>query len=244
MEMNLPVIKLETRNLTKKFSATEGVADISLQVYEHELLTLLGPSGCGKTTILRAIGGFNKIDSGKILLDGAEVQGLPPEKRPTGMVFQSYELFPHLTVKQNITLAPVNLKLQTPAEADEKAMRLLERIGLADKADAYPNKLSGGQKQRIAIVRALAMEPEVMLFDEPTSALDPEMVGEVLDLIRELAREGMTMVIVTHEMGFAREVSTRVLFMDDGCVMEQNEPHALFASPQNPRLKSFLSKVL
>ena len=165
-------------------------------------------------------------------------------RQKMGMVFQHFNLFPHLTVKQNITLAPVNLKLQTQAEADEKAMRLLERIGLADKADAYPNKLSGGQKQRIAIVRALAMEPEVMLFDEPTSALDPEMVGEVLDLIRELAREGMTMVIVTHEMGFAREVSTRVLFMDDGCVMEQNEPHALFASPQNPRLKSFLSKVL
>ncbi len=159
-------------------------------------------------------------------------------------MFQHFNLFPHLTVRENITLAPVRLKLQTQQQADEKAMQLLERIGLADKAEEYPSRLSGGQKQRIAIVRALAMEPEVMLFDEPTSALDPEMVGEVLDLIRELAQEGMTMLIVTHEMGFAREVSNRVLFMDDGCIMEQNEPHELFSHPQNPRLQNFLSKVL
>ena len=210
---------IEVKNLQKAFGGNMVLKGVTETIEKGEKIAIIGPSGSGKSTFLRCLNRLEEPTGGEIW-------------------------FPHLTVKQNITLAPVNLKLQTPAEADEKAMRLLERIGLADKADAYPNKLSGGQKQRIAIVRALAMEPEVMLFDEPTSALDPEMVGEVLDLIRELAREGMTMVIVTHEMGFAREVSTRVLFMDDGCVMEQNEPHALFASPQNPRLKSFLSKVL
>ena len=239
---------IDLKGVSKEFDGTRVLSNIDLYVRKKEFVTLLGPSGCGKTTTLRIIGGFEFPTTGQVMFEGKDITAKDCDinriRRKMGMVFQHFNLFPHLTVKQNITLAPVNLKLQTQAEADEKAMRLLERIGLADKADAYPNKLSGGQKQRIAIVRALAMEPEVMLFDEPTSALDPEMVGEVLDLIRELAREGMTMVIVTHEMGFAREVSTRVLFMDDGCVMEQNEPHALFASPQNPRLKSFLSKVL
>ena len=242
-------VQIRKRLATGRKSGDSFSLDVSLSCATRRLV-LFGHSGSGKTLTLQSLAGLVRPDGGYIKIGDdvlyASEKGidLPARERHLGYVFQDYALFPHLTVKQNITLAPVNLKLQTQAEADEKAMRLLERIGLADKADAYPNKLSGGQKQRIAIVRALAMEPEVMLFDEPTSALDPEMVGEVLDLIRELAREGMTMVIVTHEMGFAREVSTRVLFMDDGCVMEQNEPHALFASPQNPRLKSFLSKVL
>ena len=244
---------ISVKGLQKNFGKHEVLKGIDIDIQPGEVVAIVGPSGCGKSTFLKTLNRMNDLVEGiriegLVSYNGTDIYGASTDvtwlRKKIGMVFQSYELFPHLTVKQNITLAPVNLKLQTQAEADEKAMRLLERIGLADKADAYPNKLSGGQKQRIAIVRALAMEPEVMLFDEPTSALDPEMVGEVLDLIRELAREGMTMVIVTHEMGFAREVSTRVLFMDDGCVMEQNEPHALFASPQNPRLKSFLSKVL
>ena len=239
---------IDVKNLSKSFGDHLVLDDITESIQVGEKVVIIGPSGSGKSTFLRCLNLLETPTKGTITFNGTEITDpkakIDQIRQQMGMVFQHFNLFPHLTVKQNITLAPVNLKLQTPAEADEKAMRLLERIGLADKADAYPNKLSGGQKQRIAIVRALAMEPEVMLFDEPTSALDPEMVGEVLDLIRELAREGMTMVIVTHEMGFAREVSTRVLFMDDGCVMEQNEPHALFASPQNPRLKSFLSKVL
>ena len=239
---------IEVKNLQKAFGGNMVLKGVTETIEKGEKIAIIGPSGSGKSTFLRCLNRLEEPTGGEIWFEGKDITAKDCDinriRRKMGMVFQHFNLFPHLTGKQNITLAPVNLKLQTPAEADEKAMRLLERIGLADKADAYPNKLSGGQKQRIAIVRALAMEPEVMLFDEPTSALDPEMVGEVLDLIRELAREGMTMVIVTHEMGFAREVSTRVLFMDDGCVMEQNEPHALFASPQNPRLKSFLSKVL
>ena len=239
---------IEVKGLKKEFDGLKVLNGIDYTINQGEKIVVIGPSGSGKSTFLRCLNLLEEPTGGEIWFDGTNItdpqNDINKMRQKMGMVFQHFNLFPHLTVKQNITLAPVNLKLQTQAEADEKAMRLLERIGLADKADAYPNKLSGGQKQRIAIVRALAMEPEVMLFDEPTSALDPEMVGEVLDLIRELAREGMTMVIVTHEMGFAREVSTRVLFMDDGCVMEQNEPHALFASPQNPRLKSFLSKVL
>ena len=239
---------IEVKNLQKAFGGNMVLKGVTETIEKGEKIAIIGPSGSGKSTFLRCLNRLEEPTGGEIWFEGKDITAKDCDinriRRKMGMVFQHFNLFPHLTVKQNITLAPVNLKLQTQAEADEKAMRLLERIGLADKADAYPNKLSGGQKQRIAIVRALAMEPEVMLFDEPTSALDPEMVGEVLDLIRELAREGMTMVIVTHEMGFAREVSTRVLFMDDGGVMEQNEPHALFASPQTPRLKSFLSKVL
>ena len=225
---------IEVKNLQKAFGGNMVLKGVTETIEKGEKIAIIGPSGSGKSTFLRCLNRLEEPTGGEIWFEGKDITAKDCDinriRRKMGMVFQHFNLFPHLTVKQNITLAPVNLKLQTQAEAD--------------KADAYPNKLSGGQKQRIAIVRALAMEPEVMLFDEPTSALDPEMVGEVLDLIRELAREGMTMVIVTHEMGFAREVSTRVLFMDDGCVMEQNEPHALFASPQNPRLKSFLSKVL
>lgn len=243
MEMNLPVIKLETRNLTKKFSATEGVADISLQVYEHELLTLLGPSGCGKTTILRAIGGFNKIDSGKILLDGAEVQGLPPEKRPTGMVFQSYNLWPHMTIYENMAFG-LKLRKTPKKEMDAQIAEMLALVKMSGSEKKYPTQLSGGQQQRVAIARALAMQPKVMLFDEPTSALDPEMVNEVLDVMVELAHEGMTMLCVTHEMGFARKVADKVVFMADGQILEQSTPDDFFEHPKTDRAKDFLSKIL
>ena len=206
---------IEVKNLQKAFGGNMVLKGVTETIEKGEKIAIIGPSGSGKSTFLRCLNRLEEPTGGEIWFEGKDITAKDCDinriRRKMGMVFQHFNLFPHLTVKQNITLAPVNLKLQTQAEADEKAMRLLERIGLADKADAYPNKLSGGQKQRIAIVRALAMEPEVMLFDEPTSALDPEMVGEVLDLIRELAREGMTMVIVTHEMGFAREVSTRCL---------------------------------
>ena len=236
------------KDLAKSFGDNHVIKNINMHITPGEKVVIVGPSGSGKSTFLRCLNLLEQPTDGTITFDGQEITapGVDVNKirRRMGMVFQHFNLFPHLTVKQNITLAPVNLKLQTQAEADEKAMRLLERIGLADKADAYPNKLSGGQKQRIAIVRALAMEPEVMLFDEPTSALDPEMVGEVLDLIRELAREGMTMVIVTHEMGFAQKVGTRVLFMDGGQILEQGPPQQLFTAPRHPRTQDFLSKVL
>lgn len=239
---------IEIKDLSKEFQGVPVLRGINETIRQGEKVAIIGPSGSGKSTFLRCLNLLEKPTGGQILYKGQDITAKSTDinavRRHVGMVFQHFNLFPHLTVRQNITLAPVQLKLQTQDEADAKAETLLRRIGLWDRADTYPSRLSGGQKQRIAIVRALAMDPEVLLFDEPTSALDPEMVGEVLDLIREVAEEGMTMVIVTHEMGFAREVSTRVLFMDDGCVMEQNEPHALFASPQNPRLKSFLSKVL
>lgn len=239
---------IEVKNLQKAFEGVMVLKGVTETIEKGEKVAIIGPSGSGKSTFLRCLNLLEQPTGGEIWFEGSNITAPDCDinlvRRRMGMVFQHFNLFPHLTVRQNITLAPVNLKLQTQEQADEKAAKLLERIGLADKADEYPSRLSGGQKQRIAIVRALAMEPDVMLFDEPTSALDPEMVGEVLDLIRELAHEGMTMVIVTHEMGFAREVSTRVLFMDDGCIMEQNEPQELFAHPQNPRLRSFLSKVL
>lgn len=239
---------IDVKHLSKSFGDHLVLDDISEHVSPGENVVIIGPSGSGKSTFLRCLNLLEQPTEGTIVFDGTEITdpkvNIDAMRRQMGMVFQHFNLFPNMTVRRNITLAPVQTKLMSQAEADAEADKLLARVGLADRGDSYPSALSGGQKQRIAIVRALAMEPEVMLFDEPTSALDPEMVGEVLDLIRELAREGMTMVIVTHEMGFAREVSTRVLFMDDGCVMEQNEPHALFASPQNPRLKSFLSKVL
>ncbi len=239
---------IEVKNLQKAFEGTLVLKGVTETIEKGEKVAIIGPSGSGKSTFLRCLNLLEEPTGGEIWFEGSNITAPDCDvdriRRRMGMVFQHFNLFPHLTVRQNITLAPVHLKLQTQDEADEKAAHLLERIGLADKAEEYPSRLSGGQKQRIAIVRALAMEPDVMLFDEPTSALDPEMVGEVLDLIRELAHEGMTMVIVTHEMGFAREVSTRVLFMDDGCIMEQNTPQELFASPQNPRLQSFLSKVL
>ena len=220
----------------------------NLTIRRGEVVAIIGPSGSGKSTLLRCLNMLETPTSGHIYFDGVDLADkkvdLNLHRRKMGMVFQHFNLFPHKTVMQNITLAPVHLKLKTKAEAQAKGKELLDRIGLADKANEYPNMLSGGQKQRIAIVRALAMEPEVMLFDEPTSALDPEMVNEVLDLMRDLARNGMTMVVVTHEMGFAREVASRVIFMDGGQILEENEPNELFDHPQNPRLKDFLSKVL
>ena len=219
-----------------------------LTVKKGEVVAIIGPSGSGKSTMLRCLNLLEVPTAGRILFEGAELTGkhvkIDAYRQRMGMVFQHFNLFPHKTVLQNIMLAPVQLKRKTKEEAKRTALQLLERIGLADKADTYPNMLSGGQKQRIAIVRALAMEPEVMLFDEPTSALDPEMVGEVLDLMRQLATEGMTMVVVTHEMGFAREVADRVIFMDEGKMLEENDPDDLFDHPKHPRTQLFLSKVL
>lgn len=220
----------------------------SIDIKKGEVVAIIGPSGSGKSTLLRSLNMLEPVTYGSIYFEGVNLADkkvdIDLHRRKMGMVFQHFNLFPHKTVIQNITMAPVHLKLKTKEEAEEEAMKLLERIGLADKRDEYPNMLSGGQKQRIAIVRALAMNPDVMLFDEPTSALDPEMVGEVLELMHQLADEGMTMVVVTHEMGFAREVASRVLFMDEGRIVEQNRPKEFFDNPQNERLKEFLSKVL
>jgi len=244
---NSEIIRVE--HVSKVFDGgVQALDDCSLSIAKGEVVAIIGPSGSGKSTMLRCLNLLEQPTSGKVIVDGVDITGqkvdLDLHRRKMGMVFQHFNLFPHMTVKKNITLAPVRLKLKTQAEADKTAMRLLERIGLADKADTYPAMLSGGQKQRIAIVRALAMEPEVMLFDEPTSALDPEMVGEVLDVMKELAREGMTMAVVTHEMGFAREVGDRVIFMDSGKIVEVNTPNELFDHPQNERTRLFLSKVL
>ena len=247
METSNEIIRVE--HVSKVFDGgVQALDDCSLSIARGEVVAIIGPSGSGKSTMLRCLNLLEQPTSGKVIVDGVDITGqkvdLDLHRRKMGMVFQHFNLFPHMTVKKNITLAPVRLKLKTQAEADKTAMRLLERIGLADKADTYPAMLSGGQKQRIAIVRALAMEPEVMLFDEPTSALDPEMVGEVLDVMKELAREGMTMAVVTHEMGFAREVGDRVIFMDSGKIVEVNTPNELFDHPQNERTRLFLSKVL
>lgn len=239
---------IEVKNLKKQFGELSVLNGITEHISQGEKIAVIGPSGSGKSTFLRCLNLLEIPTEGEIWFDGVNMTEVNVDidrmRQKMGMVFQHFNLFPHLTVLENIILAPVHLKLQTRKEAEENARRLLERIGLLDKADTYPAMLSGGQKQRIAIVRALAMNPEVMLFDEPTSALDPEMVGEVLDLIRELADEGMTMVIVTHEMGFAREVATRVMFVDEGQIKEQNTPEELFSNPKNPRLKEFLSKML
>ncbi len=241
---------ISVRNLTKEFNKGEVKAlnNCNIDISRGEVIAIIGPSGSGKSTLLRSLNLLETPSHGEVYFDGVNLADkhvdIDLHRRRMGMVFQHFNLFPHKTVLQNITLAPVNLKLKTKQEAEELAYKLLERIGLKDKAQEYPSRLSGGQKQRIAIIRALAMNPEVMLFDEPTSALDPEMVGEVLDLIKDLAKEGMTMVIVTHEMGFAREVATRVVFMDEGAIREENTPRELFENPQDPRLKEFLSKVL
>lgn len=239
---------IEVKNLKKQFGELSVLNGITEHISQGEKIAVIGPSGSGKSTFLRCLNLLEIPTEGEIWFDGVNMTDVNVDidrmRQKMGMVFQHFNLFPHLTVLENIILAPVHLKLQTRKEAEENARRLLERIGLLDKADTYPAMLSGGQKQRIAIVRALAMNPEVMLFDEPTSALDPEMVGEVLDLIRELADEGMTMVIVTHEMGLAREVATRVMFVDEGQIKEQNTPEELFSNPKNPRLKEFLSKML
>ena len=239
---------IDVRNLEKSFGDHKVLDGINEHIYPGEKVVVIGPSGSGKSTFLRCLNLLEEPTAGTITVDGVDITDPKTDidkiRQRMGMVFQQFNLFPHLTIKENIKLAPVTLKLMSDSEAEQKAMELLERVGLPDKADAYPKQLSGGQQQRIAIARALAMNPEVMLFDEPTSALDPEMVGEVLQLMKELADDGMTMVVVTHEMGFAREVGTRVLFMDGGNIAEQNNPKDFFENPQNPRLQEFLSKVL
>ena len=239
---------IAVEHLTKSFGNNLVLDDISETIQEGEKVVIIGPSGSGKSTFLRCLNLLEEPTAGTITFEGTVITDprvdIDAVRRQMGMVFQHFNLFPNMTIRKNITLAPVRTKLMSQEEADEEAIRLLRRVNLEDKADAYPAQLSGGQKQRIAIVRALAMKPKLMLFDEPTSALDPEMVGEVLEVMKELADEGMTMVVVTHEMGFAREVGTRVLFMDGGHILEQNEPHAFFANPREARTREFLSKVL
>ena len=239
---------IDVKNLHKSFGNHEVLKGVNEHIEKGEKVVVIGPSGSGKSTFLRCLNLLEEPTGGEIIFEGQNITAkdtvINLVRRRMGMVFQQFNLFPHLTVKENIKLAPVKLKIMSDEEADKRALELLARVGLPDKADSYPAQLSGGQQQRIAIARALAMNPDVMLFDEPTSALDPEMVGEVLEIMKELADDGMTMVVVTHEMGFAREVATRVLFMDGGNIVEQNEPHQFFANPQNARLKDFLSKVL
>ena len=239
---------IDVKNLSKSFGDHLVLDDISEHIHPGEKVVVIGPSGSGKSTFLRCLNLLETPTAGSITFDGVEITDPKTDinaiRRQMGMVFQHFNLFPNMTIRKNITLAPVRTKLMTQEEADDTATALLKRVNLEEKADAYPAQLSGGQKQRIAIVRALAMKPKVLLFDEPTSALDPEMVGEVLDVMKELAQEGMTMVVVTHEMGFAREVGTRVLFMDGGRILEQDEPRAFFEHPKEPRTIEFLSKVL
>ncbi len=239
---------ITVKNLCKTFGKVEVLRDINETIERGEKVVIVGPSGSGKSTFLRCLNLLEMPTSGEVWFEGRQINtpdcDINLVRRKMGMVFQHFHLFPHLTILENITLAPVKLKIMDKTSAVEKARRLLARIGLSDKENAYPAQLSGGQKQRIAIVRSLAMNPDVMLFDEPTSALDPEMVGEVLDVMRELAEDGMTMIVVTHEMGFAREVGTRVMFMDEGRIVEQNTPSEFFSSPKNPRTKEFLSKVI
>ena len=243
-------VLISVQHLVKEYNhgAVHALNDCSLDIRKSEVVAIIGPSGSGKSTLLRSLNLLEQPTSGAIFFDGADLAAksvnIDLHRQKMGMVFQHFNLFPHKTVLQNITMAPVTLKKKTAAAAKEQALALLARIGLSDKANEYPNMLSGGQKQRIAIVRALAMDPEVMLFDEPTSALDPEMVGEVLDLMRDLARDGMTMAVVTHEMGFAREVADRVVFMADGRILEEGAPADIFDHPKDPRLQDFLSKVL
>jgi polar amino acid transport system ATP-binding protein len=239
---------IEVNNLVKRFGNHVVLNDVTEKISKGEKVVIIGPSGSGKSTFLRCLNLLEVPTSGHILFEGTDITdkntNIDVLRRKMGMVFQHFNLFPHLTVLQNITLAPITLKLQSKEEAEENAMRLLKRIGLADKADVHPSSISGGQKQRIAIVRSLAMNPDVILFDEPTSALDPEMVGEVLQLMKDLANDGMTMVVVTHEMGFAREVATRILFMDGGVIAESGSPDKIFQNPESPRLKQFLNAVL
>ena len=237
---------IDVKGLKKNYGGLQVLKGVDLTIDKGDCVVLVGPSGCGKSTFLRCLNRLEEPDGGKVIFNGKEVTNhdIDHVRQKMGMVFQHFNLFPHLTVRKNITLAPVRLGLMKQPDADAKAMELLERIGLADKADTYPNMLSGGQKQRIAIVRALAMNPDVLLFDEPTSALDPEMVGEVLELMKELARSGMTMVCVTHEMGFARQVADEVVFMDDGQILEKGTPDHFFEHPENPRCREFLSKIL
>lgn len=239
---------ITVKNLSKNFDKLEVLKGIDQHIAPGEKVVVIGPSGSGKSTFLRCLNLLEQPTGGQILFEGTDITNpkcnINKIRSRMGMVFQQFNLFPHLTVMQNLTLAPINLKLMTKEEANAKAMKLLERVGLTEKAECFPKQLSGGQQQRIAIVRALCMSPDVMLFDEPTSALDPEMVGEVLDVMKSLADEGMTMVVVTHEMGFAREVGDRVLFMDEGLVLEEGTPQELFDNPQNQRTQDFLRKVL
>ena len=239
---------IQVQDLKKSFGTQVVLDGITTEIDQGEVVAIIGPSGCGKSTFLRSLNLLEEPTSGTILFEGTDITDKSVDinkmRQKIGMVFQQFNLFPNYTIQNNITLAPVKLGLMTQQEAEKKAKELLERVGLPERANDYPSQLSGGQKQRIAIARALAMNPDVRLFDEPTSALDPEMVGEVLELMRELARDGMTMVVVTHEMGFAREVANRVLFIDEGKIQEENTPEEFFANPKNPRLREFLSKVL
>ena len=243
-------VMIQVRDLKKYYNGDriKALDGISVDIRRGDVMVVIGPSGSGKSTFLRSLNLLEIPTSGQIIVDGEEITAgkinLDQFRQKMGMVFQHFNLFPHKTILENLTIAPIIVKKQKQADAEKRAMELLDRVGLADRAKAYPVQLSGGQKQRVAIVRALCMEPEIMLFDEPTSALDPEMVGEVLDVMKELAREGMTMVTVTHEMGFAREVGNRVLFMDGGCLIEEGTPEEIFGNPQSPRLQDFLRKVL
>ncbi len=239
---------IQVQHLGKAFGDLGVLKDINVDIYKGDVVCVIGPSGSGKSTFLRCLNRLEEPTSGKILFEGVDITDpktdIDKHRQKMGMVFQQFNLFPHMTIMKNLTIAPMKLQGVSQKDAEAEAMRLLERVGLADRANAYPNQLSGGQKQRIAIVRALCMKPDVMLFDEPTSALDPEMVGEVLNVMRDLADQKMTMVVVTHEMGFAREVSTRLMFMDEGYFVEENAPAEFFANPKNERLKNFLGKVL
>lgn len=246
--MDKKEVLIEVKDLCKSFGNHEVLKGINTTISKGEVVAVIGPSGCGKSTFLRSLSLLEEPSSGVVTFEGTNITDesvdINKMREKMGMVFQQFNLFPNMTIRENIMLAPVKRKKMTKEEAAQRADELLARIGLEEKADAYPPQLSGGQKQRVAIIRALAMNPDVMLFDEPTSALDPEMVGEVLELMKELAAEGMTMVVVTHEMGFAREVANRVIFINDGIIQEENEPKALFENPQNQRLQDFLSKVL
>lgn len=239
---------IQVRGLGKCFGKAQVLKDISIDIYKGDVVCVIGPSGSGKSTFLRCLNRLEEPSGGRILFEGVDIldkkTDIDKHRQKMGMVFQQFNLFPHMTILKNLTLAPVKLQGKTKQQAEEQAFNLLQKVGLSDRASSYPSQLSGGQKQRIAIVRALCMNPDVMLFDEPTSALDPEMVGEVLNVMRELAGEKMTMVVVTHEMGFAREVATRVMFMDEGRFLEENEPKEFFSNPVNDRLQLFLSKVL
>ena len=241
-------VSIKVTGLQKSFGSLEVLKNINTEIKKGEVVVVIGPSGSGKSTFLRCLNRLEEPTGGTIELGGVDITdkkvNINKHREKMGMVFQQFNLFNNHTILKNITLAPVKLGIMKKAEAEQRAMELLKRVGLEEKANAYPSQLSGGQKQRVAIVRALAMNPEVMLFDEPTSALDPEMVGEVLDVMKELAQSGMTMIVVTHEMGFAKEVGSRVVFMDEGVIMEENAPDEFFANPKNPRLKDFLSKVL
>ena len=239
---------IQVQHLGKSFDRLDVLKDITVDIHKGDVVCVIGPSGSGKSTFLRCLNRLEEPSSGKIFFEGVDITDpktdIDRHRQKMGMVFQQFNLFPHMTIMRNLTIAPMKLQGRSQSEAEAEARKLLERVGLADRAQAYPSQLSGGQKQRIAIVRALCMRPEVMLFDEPTSALDPEMVGEVLEVMKGLAKDGMTMVVVTHEMGFAREVGTRVIFMDEGVIKEENTPREFFENPRDPRLKDFLSKIL